>query len=146
MKSIKTYVLMIGLICIAYTANSQSMKPYTESSVWDITMIRVKPGMGEDYLKSLNGGLRKLYDEAIKQGLLVSYKILSGDASGQGDWNMLILVEYKNMAALDGLSDKMDAMEQKVVGNEDVQKKIMVSRVDMRDIIGTKLMRELKFQ
>ena len=125
---------------------AQNPKVYSEGSVWGITMVRVKTGMGDDYLRSLNSNLKKIYDEARKQGLMMSYKILSGDANGQGDWDMLIMTEFKNMAALDGLDDKMDAIQMKMVGTEDVQKKLMMSRVDMRDIIGTKLMRELVFK
>ncbi|UKJ07044.1 hypothetical protein [Solitalea lacus] len=146
MKFIKTYAVIAGLVCLAFTAQAQSAKSYTEGSVWNVTMIKVKPGMGEDYMKSLNTGLRKVYDEAMKQGLVLSYKVLSGSASSPQDWNMLIMAEYKNMAALDGLNDKMDVIEMKAIGNEDVQKKIMMSRMEMREIMGAKLMRELKFQ
>src|SRR2546428_5676241 len=124
----------------------QHPKVCSEGSVWGITMVRVKTGMGDEYQRSLNSNLKKIYDEARKQGLMMSYKILSGDANGQGDWDMLIMTEFKNMAALDGLDDKMDAIQMKMVGTEDVQKKLMMSRVDMRDIIGTKLMRELGFK
>ena len=35
------------------TATGASTAPYTEGSVWEITMVHVKPGMGDDYLKGL---------------------------------------------------------------------------------------------
>jgi len=53
------------------------------------------------------------------------------------------MVEYPNMAALDGLRDKMDPIVAKVMGNEDQRRATAVKRLDVREILGTKTMREI---
>lgn len=117
--------------------------PYTEGTVWDITYVRVKPGMGDDYLKSLATTWKNTNEEAKKQGLILSYKILSGDAANRDDWNLMLITEYKNMASLDGFDEKFRAISAKIIGTEDQQKNVMVKRVDMREILGGKQVREI---
>ena len=121
--------------------------PYTEGTVWDVAMIRVKPGKQEDYYKSLLASNRKVMDEAKKQGLVLSYKILSGASANPQDWDYMIVTEYPNMAAFDSLEAKMDAIGSKIYGSMDKSKKEdekgMTQRAEIREIFGGKLMREL---
>jgi hypothetical protein len=53
------------------------------------------------------------------------------------------MVQYQNMAALDGLRDKMDPLVEKAMGSEDQQRETAVKRLDIREILGTKTMREI---
>jgi hypothetical protein len=47
------------------------------------------------------------------------------------------------MAAFDGLREKMDPVLAKVMGSQDQQKEMAVKRLDIREILGTKTMREI---
>jgi hypothetical protein len=125
------------------TATGGSSAPYTEGPVWAITMVKAKPGMEDDYLKNLANIYRLTNDEAKKQGLIMDYRILIGDASSPHDFNILLMVEYKNMAALDGLRNKLDPIGEKIIGNEDVQRQGAMKRMEIREIMGDKLMREV---
>ena len=57
--------------------------------------------------------------KAKRQGIITDYKILAGDAATQQDYYILLMVVYRNMAALDGLRDKTDRIGAKMVGTED---------------------------
>ncbi|TMH02980.1 MAG: hypothetical protein E6H67_13825 [Betaproteobacteria bacterium] len=118
-------------------------KPYTEGSVWNISMIRVKPGMFDVYMREVLPMRKKINEEAKKQGLLVSSHILSGNALGRDDWDVMFMDEYKNWAAFDGISAKYDAMMSKIVGSEDKQVQVMMKRTEVRDILGNKTMQEI---
>ncbi len=120
-----------------------STAPYTEGSVWEITMVHVKPGMDDDYLKGLAKNLKTTLEEEKKQGLIVSYKVLLGDASTPGDYNIMNMVEFKNMAALDNLREKTDPIAAKTIGNEDQMRQGAMKRAELREIIGNKTMREI---
>jgi hypothetical protein len=120
-----------------------STAPYTEGSVWQITMVRAKAGMGDDYLKGLAKNLKAILDEEKKQGLVLSYKILLGDAASPGDFNIMNMVEYKNMAALDGLREKTDPIGLKITGGEQQIREGVQQRAEMREIVGSKTMREI---
>jgi len=85
------------------TTTRGSNAPYTEGPVWVLTMIKTKAGLSDDYLKSISGTVKPVYEEEKKQKIILDYKILNGDAMGPQDFSILIMVQYPNMAALDSL-------------------------------------------
>ena len=128
---------------IAGLCSAQSDAPYTEGPVWNVTMVKTKTGMTDEYLKELAKTLKASLEEAKKQNLVVDYRILLGAAATPQDFNILIMVESKNMAAQDNTREKFDPIARKVVGTTDQQQAIQVKRLDIREIMGTKLMREI---
>lgn len=119
---------------------------YKEGSVWSVSFIRSNPGMGMDYLNNLKTTWKAVHDEALKQGLILSYKILDGEAANPQDFDIMLLVESKNLASLEGNDDKWDAIYKKVIGDEATMKNLRESRVSMRTIYGGKLMREIVYK
>jgi hypothetical protein len=108
-----------------------------------VTFIKTKNGLSDDYLREIIPARKKLMDEAQKQGLIVSYKILSGSSANRDDWDIMFLDEYKNWAAFDGLTAKFDAVSKKVIGDEATQTREMVKRIEVRELFGDKVMQEL---
>lgn len=135
-------VAVAALLCFAGSALAQE-KPYQEGSVWSVGTAKVKPGLNYQYMRELGASYNKIMAEAKKEGLILSYKILYGNDANRDDWNILFLIEYKNWAALDGLTDKFDVISKKIIGSEDTQTQMMVKRTDIREIIGNKLMQEV---
>jgi hypothetical protein len=121
----------------------QSDAPYTEGPVWLITMVQTKAGMSDDYLKMLAKIYKSSNEEAKKQGIIMDYKILVGDASNPQDYDILLLQEVQNMAAIDGLRDKLDPIDKKIAGSVDAQRQGAIKRMEVRQIMGNKLMREV---
>jgi hypothetical protein len=128
---------------VTTTSTTQSTAPYTEGGVWQITMVKTKPGMSDDYLKALAKIFKATNDEAKRQGIITDYKILAGDAATQQDYDILLMIEYPNMAALDGLREKTDPIGAKMVGTDDQQRQLAVKRLEIREIMGDKTMREI---
>ena len=125
------------------TATAQSTAPYTEGGVWQITMVKTKAGMGDDYLKALAKIFKTTNEEAKKQGIITDYKILVGGASTPQDYDILLMIQYPNMAALDNLREKTDPIANKMIGTDDQQREMAVKRLEIRDIMGNKTMREV---
>ena len=125
----------------ASAAGTTATAPYTEGGVWQITMVKTKTGMSDDYLKALATIFKSTNDEAKKQGIIKDYKILIGDAATQQDYDILLMIEYPNMAALDGLREKTDPIGAKLVGSEDKQRQLAVKRLEIREIMGDKTLR-----
>ena len=121
-------------------------KPYKEGSVWDITFIKVKPGMFDVYMRDVGPIRKQVMDEAKKQGLVLSYKVFGGISANHADWDVLFMDEYKNWAAFDGLTKKFEAIQGKLIGNEEKRTRLMIKRTDVREIVGEKVMQELILQ
>jgi hypothetical protein len=142
-KSFNLITAVVLSTAFAGLCSAQSDAPYTEGSVWNITMVKTKFGMGDEYLKGLAKTFKGALDEAKKQNLILDYKILLGEAATPQDFNILLMVESKNMAALDNAREKFDPIARKVEGAPDQQRATAVKRLDIREILGNKLMREI---
>jgi len=142
-KKLQIVTLAALSLGIASLCFAQSDAPYTEGPVWNITMVKAKPGMGDEYLKGLAKTFKGSLDEAKKQNLILDYKILLGTAATPQDFDILLMVESKNMATQDGLREKTDPIARKIVGTTDQQQAMAVKRLDIREIMGSKLMREI---
>jgi hypothetical protein len=148
--SIAAVFLGIAGLCSAQTSPATTPRtaggsnaPYIEGPIWTLTMVRTKTGLDDDYLKQISGSVKPVFEEAKKQKIILDYKILQGDPMGRDDYNIVIMVQYPNMAALDGLRDKMDPILEKVMGSEDQRRATAVKRLDIREILGVKTMREI---
>jgi hypothetical protein len=136
--------MLLSLLCLASAAFAQEA-PYTEGTVWSISFVKVEPGRGDDYIKNLSGMWRRVNGEAIKEGLVLSYKVIGAPAANTSDWDLMLLVEFKNMAALDGAEAKFRAIVNKLASEEEVETGVE-TRAKIREIVGEKLGRELHFK
>lgn len=116
---------------------------YVEGPVWVITFVRTKAGLSDEYLTSMTGSLKPVYDEEKRRKIILDYKILSGEAGSPQDFNVIIMVQYANLAALDGLREKTAPIIEKLIGPADERKDMAEKRLDTREIIATKTMREI---
>ena len=144
MKRFVTLAACAALAVVgAGLVRAQSDAPYTEGPVWTITMVKTKAGMTDDYLKALAKIYKSTNDEMKKQGLIMDYKILIGNDATPQDFDILLMVEFKNMAAFDGLREKADPIADKILGSEDARRQGAIKRMEIREIMGNKLMREV---
>ncbi len=145
----KPLILTIAIaLSAAFTGlyRAQSDAPYTEGPVWTVTMVKAKYGMGDEYLKVLAKTFKGTLDEAKKHNLIMDYKILLGDSADSHDFDILLMVEQKNMASFDNAREKFDPIARKIVGTPDQQVAATTKRVELREILGTKLMREISLK
>ena len=120
---------------------------YDKGTVWQLTMVKLKANMGDDYLKGLSKTWKASMDMMVKENMIKSYKILSGAAANDDDFDLLLMVEFENMASLDPNTDrdkKMDEIEKKIkAGMGDEYKNTISNYQNIREISGSKLMREI---
>jgi hypothetical protein len=141
-------VFFISSLLLSATVKAQDPQPYTEGSVWNLTFVKLKANMGDDYLKGLAKTWKASMDELVKQKLIKSYKILLGEASNPEDFDLVLMTEVENFASYDPdpVKDaKRDEIEKKVkdaLGGEEFQKTV-TNYTTMREITGRKTMREI---
>lgn len=117
---------------------------YVEGSIWTLTFVKTKPGQTDDYFKSISASLKPAYEEAKKQKVILNYKILSTNVSAEDrDFNVIIMVEYPNMAALESSRERIEPILNKIIGSATARRDLVTKRQDVRDILATKMMREI---
>lgn len=145
MRHLRFAIITLLSLLLGASALAQG-SPTKDGSVWSVSYIRVKPGMGDVYMRDLAASRKPLMEAAKKAGLILSEKMLFGSSHGRDDYNLMLMVEYKNWAAFDGLNDKFDALSLQIVGTEEKRLQIMVKRNDMREIIGNREFQEAIFK
>jgi L-rhamnose mutarotase len=129
----------VGLSGIAAAAD----RPYTEGTVLNVAAVRTEPGMFEEYMKYLAGPYKQLMEEQKKAGVIVDYAIYSANPRGPHDPDLYLVTVYKNMAALDDLNAKTDAITEKIFGTLDQQTSATVQRGKLRTLVGSENIRQL---
>ena len=142
---ISTFVLFAAF-AMAPTLKAAEELPYTEGSVFEMAFIRTLPGGFDAYMKFLQTEWKTVNEAAKKEGLILSYEVGTAPAANKDDWDIVLVVEYKNMAALDGLEERMRGVAEKVAGSSEKQEERSKDRNKIREIIGTKLVRQLKLK
>ena len=127
------------------TSTVDQERPWTLGSVWSIDFIRVKPGHTLEYGRELAATWKKMLDDQKEQGLVLSYKILAGPPSNRDDFTHLLMIEFPNYAALDE-RDKSDATVKKIFGSLAGMEEMLRKREGIREAIGTRLLREMRFK
>jgi L-rhamnose mutarotase len=121
-------------------------RAYTEGAVVEVGAVRTEPGMFEEYMKYLAGPYKQSMEEQKKAGVILDYSIYATVPRREGDPDLYLITVYKNMAALDDLNAKTDAISEKIFGSMDQQSAATVTRGKLRTLVGSELMRELKLK
>ena len=138
------FLLGAGLMFFSVLGAAQEARPYSEGPVTHVSYLKIKPGMFDTYMKWLASEYKPLMEEYKKQGLILDYKVFStNEAHTPSDPDLLLTVVYKNMAALDGLSERLEPVASKLMGTRQKRSEAAISREAMRESLGDRYMREL---
>lgn len=143
----KTRILVSSLIVLILTLSivvvAQVSRPYHNGSVWNIAFIRMKPGMNTAYLNYIATDWKRNQEALKKEGLILSYKVLTTEAHGAGDFNIMLMTEYKNLATMEANQNKADDLAQKVIGDDQTQMQGYTKRLEIREVLQDRLAREI---
>ncbi len=131
------------LLTLSIVAVAQVARPYRNGSVWNVAFIKMKPGMETAYLNYIATDWKRQQDASKKEGLILSYKVLTTEAHGSGDFNIMLMTEYKNLATMEANEDKADNLAQQIVGNDAKQMQGYKERLEIREVLQDRLAREI---
>ena len=145
MKTKRTIAISFAaiLLIVGVSVYAQVNRPYHNGTVWNINFIRIKPGMDTAYLSYIAGSWKAEQEAQKKDGNIVSYKVMSVEGHTPGEFNLMLMVEYKNLATMEANEDKSEAVAQKVVGDDNKQMLGYKERSEIREIVGDRLAREI---
>lgn len=140
-------LVLVGASLLAASISSRATaqdRPYTEGNIINVSYIRIKPGMFDKYVKYLDGDYKKVMETAKKDGVIVDYGVYTTPEQHDGDYNMALVVVYKNMAALDGLRDKMEPLQKQATNLSPEQAaQASIERGAMRETAGSRILRQI---
>src|ERR1700688_478030 len=138
----KLYGLVVFTVLLAPALFAQ--EHYSDGPIWRVSLIRVKPTHMDDYLASMRQSSKPLLEEQKRQGVIVDYKLfLKETKNSPEDWDICLAVEYKNHAAMDGLSAKGEAVRDKILGGKAQGQQLAEKRAEIREVISSELLQEI---
>src|SRR5258707_5067102 len=141
---IKTIILSMCLAAssLSLNASAQDERQYAEGPVTEVSYLQVQYGHFEEYIDWLNSTWKPTMEATKKAGLIIDYKVFSATPKSPDQPNIILMITYKNMAALDkGI--EQEAVAKKVIGSTEVQNKARVGRNEYRKVLRREYTREL---
>jgi hypothetical protein len=136
-------LIAVCVLALGVSVYAQVSRPYRSGSVWEMSFIRMKPGMETAYLNYVATDWKKIQEAAKKEGFILSYRVLTTEGHNATDWNIVLMTEYKDLATLEANEQKGDAFFQKVVGDDKKQMQGYKDRLEIREVMGNRLAREI---
>lgn len=110
--------------------------------VWDFSQVQTKDGHFDDYMAWLDTGW-KAQEEALKKaGVIVDYKVYLVENPRQGEPDIVLAQEYKNMAVFDATVAQRYALQTKIFGDQPKANAEQAARGSIRTLMGEVRMRE----
>ncbi len=136
-------LVVLAVLSVGLSLYAQVKRPYRNGSVWDVTFVRMKPGMESSYLTYLTNDWKREQEALKSAGLILSYKVLSTESHGPADWNLMLLTEYKDLTSMEAGEQKAEGIALSTVGGEQKMQQGYKERLDIREIVGDRLAREI---
>jgi len=117
-------------------------RDYKDGPVINVASIRTVDGHFDDYMHWLATTYKKEQEASKKAGLITGYRVIVVEARGPNDPDVLLVTEYKNWAALDGLGSKADAVSAQIEGSVDKANQSEADRAKIRTVLGSRTEQE----
>jgi hypothetical protein len=134
---------LFAMLLSALSMYAQSPN-YDVGPVWRVTYYHIKPGQSEAFWKDIRENLKPVYADLKKEGLINDYKMWLNDTTDHpGDWDVALGTLYPNYAALDAIDAKAATIVAKHYGSRDAMIEAGKKRGDLREVVASKLAREV---
>lgn len=124
------------------TPASADGQHYNDGPVVNVAYIRTVDGHLDDYIQWLATVWKRQEEAAKKAGVILSYRVMITEPHGPQDPDVILVTEYKNWAALDGLGGKLDAVSTQVEGSVAKANQSEVERAKIRTVLGARTYQE----
>jgi hypothetical protein len=134
---------MFSILACSYTVAVAEDHIYSEGEVVNVSKIRTVDGKFDDYMNWLGTTWKKEQEASKKAGYILSYEVVGVEPRSADDPDLLLVIRYKNWAALDGALAKGDAISKQIEGSVAAASQAQADRSKIRRILGSTTMQVL---
>lgn len=146
MRTILTAAALAVALAATGAQAQNAPRSYDLGPVWQVSYIETKPGMFDDYMAYLSTTWRAIQEEDKKKGDVLDYRVLSIDSPRDGEADLILMIQYKNMAVFDRSIEENEAQMARAFGSVPKSNQAAMSRESLRELRGGFTARELKFK
>ena len=138
-KVILVSLLVLALVGVRAGSTQQPTEP--GEAVWSLDFVKVKPGMFEQTMTYFDLGWLPAHEMAKEQGVIVGFRRVAEQPEGKGEWDIILITEYKNQAAYDE-REKSFAPIVAEASRNNRGKMNGLKKKDLYDVVDTRVLRD----
>ena len=144
MKRAMYFASAVLCFSLAALSTAAAQVQYNEGPVERVVLIHILPGHFSAFMDDLKKNVVPIGDAEKASGLIQGYQMfLNTTSSSPDDWDLGFSLTYKNMAALDGLADKVYDLRMKQYGDRTAEQKVIDKRVENARVVSSMLLRDI---
>jgi hypothetical protein len=141
-KRVTAFAAFVSLSLLGLAAVADE-RAYSDGPVVSVAGYRTEYGRFDDYMKFLATSWKQEQEAAKKAGLILAYNVYTLEPRGLDDPDVLLVITFKNWAALDNVRQKAQALAKEVYGSTTVANQGAVERGNMRRKLGSVTLQEI---
>jgi hypothetical protein len=135
--------LLVATLLTALPSFAQNPN-YDNGPVWRVTYYYIKPGQSEPFWKDIRENMKPVYESLKKEGLISDYKVWNNVTTDSlHDWDVAVGIMVPNWASIDQLDAKAATIVAKHYGSREAMIEAGKKRNEIREVIASKLAREV---
>ena len=142
-------VMISALLFLFFTQSALAqLEPFSDYAIsdelWNITLVKVHPNLGDDYLEGLRDSWVASNRVAKELGQIEDFSIYRSQLENSGDVNLFLMVKFANSDQLDPNKAEYDKfMKAWGEANHKRSREITKNYPAMREITGEYLVRKI---
>ena len=140
--ALRTAVVALFASIVSLSA-AHAQVPYAQGPVERVVLISIFPGHSDAFFADLKANVIPLLESEKAAGLITNYQFFLNQTTSNPDWDLGYAVFFKDMAALDGLPDKVYDIRMKQYGNKTAEQKVIDKRVENAKLVSSMLLRDI---
>lgn len=143
MRKLSMLSIALGSVLCASVLGAQAGSPnMTPGTVSRVTLLRVNPGHGDMFWQDIRQHSLPVWEEQKKRGLITDYSVSTKTTTeNPEDWNVAIVVSYKNWGTLDSFGARNDSVTRAHYGSAEARSAAATARMGHAVVVSSFLIR-----
>src|ERR1700722_6921520 len=134
---------LVALVLIAMPVSGLAQQYYSYDSVARAVKLRIVPGKTKEFYEAF-AYAPKVFEAEKAAGIITGYEIFTSvNFEGLDKWDVMYVIHFKNMAALDTSGDLAEPVVAKVYGTPEKRAEINKLRVESGEVVSSELVRQI---
>jgi|GEM_PF-6541362 len=134
---------LVAFVLTSVPLCGMAQQNYSYVSVDRVVKLRILPGKTKEFFQAF-AYAPKVFEAYKEAGIITDYFIYTSvNYEGSDKWDVLYVLRFKNMAALDTSAEQGEAVLAKVYGSPEKRAEVMKMRVESGEEVSSELIREI---
>ncbi len=143
MRKVLSLSMVLGMaLCAPLLGAQAGSANTTPGTVSRVTLLRITPGHGDMFWQDVRQHSLPIWEEQKRRGLITDYSVSTKSTTeNPADWNVAIVVSYKNWGTLDSFTARNDSLTRAHYGSVEARTAAALARIPHAEVMSSFLLR-----